>query len=62
MFLRLRLRALPRPGRFRAGLHVLVLLALAQPLVALPHSLDELLRLPLEQLLQIEFAPARGTQ
>lgn len=50
-----------RRASLRRGLaQALVLLALAHPPIARPHSLDALLRLTLEQLLQVEIVPARG--
>jgi hypothetical protein len=49
-----------RPAPRRRAAQVLLLLALAQPTLAWPYSLDQLLRLPLEQLLQVEFTPWRG--
>lgn len=47
-------------GPRRAVAQALVLLALSHPPAALPHSLDHLLRMTLEQLLQVEVIPAGG--
>lgn len=52
-----------RRAALRRGLaQALVLLALAHPPAARPHSLDALLLLTLEQLLQVEIVPARGAR
>ena len=46
-------------GRLLPGL---LALALAFPTAAHPYTLEQLLRLPLEQLLQLEISPRRVSQ
>ena len=45
----------------RARPAVLAMLALALPCAAFPYSLQDLLRLPLERLLQLEISPPNGS-
>lgn len=55
-----------RPGAVgpwrRRLLPGLTALALAAPNIAYPHSLQQLLLMPLERLLQLEFSPLRTSQ
>jgi hypothetical protein len=60
MVVRPQLRVARHAGLCRGVARVLVLLALAHPPAAQPHSLDQLLRLTLEQLLQVEVVAAGG--
>jgi hypothetical protein len=55
-------RARP-PGRWRRwALRLALLVALAQPTAAWPLTLQQLLALPLEQLLRIEFTPSGASR
>jgi hypothetical protein len=55
-------RAAPDAHLRRRIAQACLLLALAQPAVGWPYTLDQLLRLPLEKLLQVEFTPQRGSR
>lgn len=55
-------RAAPEAHLRRRIAQACLLLALAQPAVVWPYTLDQLLRLPLEKLLHIEFTPTRGAR
>jgi hypothetical protein len=50
----------PRRGWLRRGSRALLLMTLVLPAVAYPLGLNDLLRLPLEQLMRLQISAARG--